>query len=284
MKLFDSRRQREDPEQPPPQPLPPEQVPAYRLYSERQVLLTTALFSPLAGGVLLWANLRKLGQRGRAWLALLYGPAFTACLIGLAVVMSKVKGLPTGWLLEGISIGATHLLFKSWIQEGLRAHLAAGGKIASHLRALGAAIFGAAGITALLFAGFMGALLFGPTSLYDSFAHCVTFSRTYTVAREEVCYRHGASEAEARAVGTALQKEKFFNGRRLAMVARLERSAEKLVLSLQLDEEMLRAEDARRYFDDLARSVAAAVTPGKPFELHLCDEDWNVRATLPERR
>ncbi len=190
--------------------------------------------------------------------------------------MSKVKGLPTGWLLEGISIGATHLLFKSWIQEGLRAHLAAGGKIASHLRALGAAIFGAAGITALLFAGFMGALLFGPTSLYDSFAHCVTFSRTYTVAREEVCYRHGASEAEARAVGT--------NGRRRAMVARLERSADKLVLSLQLDEEMLSAEDARRYFDDLARSVAAAVTPGKPFELRLCDEDWNVRATLPDRR
>src|SRR5258708_38341506 len=95
VKLFDSRRQREDPEQPPPQPLPPEQVPAYRLYSERQVLLTTALFSPLAGGVLLWANLRKLRQRGSAWLALLYGPALTACFVGLAVVVAQGESLPT---------------------------------------------------------------------------------------------------------------------------------------------------------------------------------------------
>jgi len=94
----------------------------------------------------------------------------------------------------------------------------------------------------------------------------------------------GATASDARAVGAALQREEFFNGRNLGMSTRVERASDTLVLSLKLDEEMLRAEDARRYFGDLARIVGNEAAPGKPFEIRLCDEDWEVRATVSGRR
>src|SRR6266404_4376578 len=90
--------------------------PAYRLYSEAQIVASTIFFTPLVGALLLQSNLRKLGNSRKAWLAVLFGIAVTAGLLGIGIALQVGKAGHVGGL-EFLSASAMHWAFKHWLAE-----------------------------------------------------------------------------------------------------------------------------------------------------------------------
>ena len=245
--------------------------PAPPLYSEHQILVLTALLSPVGGWALLIANLRRLGERRTAWLAAASAAVLTAALIGLGRIGRGHGGFPVRPLAEGVSVGATWLVLQLWMHEAWLAHRAEGGPVRSSWRAFGIALasVGAAGALAVV------AIALSPRWLVDELRACVTFA-----AHEDVCYADGATDADARALGAALQRLRLFDGHR-AIRARTKRPGGRLVLSLPFSQGGLDAA-LRARFADFTVQIRRQLPQIEPFELDLCDASWNVVATFSD--
>jgi hypothetical protein len=252
-----------------------------KLYSEKQILVSTAFLSPLGGWTLLVSNLRKLGLRGAAWLAMLAAVLFTAGLLVLAAEAGDARRGLVRPVAEGLSLGATWLVLAVWMRPRLLAHQSAGGAFASSWNALGLSLAGFAVSGALLSAGLTGLTGAGPPAIHDWLNHCVTFSRTAPFESEEICYLDGASEADARALGALLQKLQLFDGKR-SLELQVVRSAGKLALAIQVHESAFEDKKVRSAFNRMAKAIADSLPQKEPFELRLCDHDWHARVTLPE--
>src|SRR5437763_278868 len=107
-------------------PAAPASAPPYRLYDRQSVALATFLGTPIAGGVLLASNYRRLGRSQPALLSLLLAVLGTALLVAIGMMLpSKTPGFP-------IAIGvvvAMSALAKSLQGSAIEAHTRAGGAL-----------------------------------------------------------------------------------------------------------------------------------------------------------
>jgi TonB family protein len=115
-------------------------TPPYRLYSEPQIVASTIFFTPVVGAILLRSNLRKLGEYKKSWWAFFLGPAVLVGLFAIGILLRLIGVTGHVASLEALSAAPMHYAFKRWMAEPMRAHLAAGGKIASVLGALAASL------------------------------------------------------------------------------------------------------------------------------------------------
>lgn len=248
-------------------------TPDYRLYSRWQVELATVLGSPIAGALLLRANFRRLGNpRAGRW-AVPWGIAATAAVLALAVVVEN-RGMPrrlVSGLVQAVFVSAAYGVFQHWFQASLLAHKAAGGRTGPWWHAL-AAVLGAFAILALPIGGFFAAAAFGPASILDRVDDCVTFTRLSATQRERVCFREGATQADARELGEDLRKRGVFTGTH-AFDVYVERPSGKRVVSLIVTAHGFQSADVARAVSILGEEMSATTYRGQRLELRLCREE-----------
>jgi hypothetical protein len=238
-------------------PLPP----GYRLYSPAQVALASLFGAPLAGGILLYLNQRRLG-RARPGLALLAGLGLTAAMVAIAWPLPDVatRGIPLAGVL------ATWQTAKAWQGEAHAAHLAARGVPGSSWRAAGV---GLAAMVALLALGFVVVVAFDlqPGPHVD------------LGGGQVVTYEDGVSEAEARHVGELLRAAGYFNDQG-PHTASLERHGEVYAVSVALVDGAWDRPEIEHVFAELRRRISEEALGGARVELRLCDDWMSARRTL----
>ena len=69
-------------------------IPHYKLYSALAVGMSSFIGSPLAGGILMALNFRRLGQRARAWVAVVLSVAVALLFIAVSASTSSDNPVP----------------------------------------------------------------------------------------------------------------------------------------------------------------------------------------------
>jgi len=173
--------------------------PDYTLFNYRSVALATFLGTPIAGGILMAVNERRLGNAGRA-----AGTVILA-ILGTAVL------LLVGWFIPQtldtfVALGAMFAMMriaKSTQEMSVEEHVRLGGQVASMWKAAGI------GVAALV-------VVFGAAAggiyLHDRVPAVVIGSN------DKVYYTGTATRAEALSLGNALQTAGYFRGEGAAVV------------------------------------------------------------------
>jgi hypothetical protein len=102
-------------------------APTYQLFDSRAVAIATLLGTPVAGAILMALNYRRLGQKSKATLAVVYGIVATALATGVGFFLPQGVG-------SGVGIGllfATMNVAKSLQGPAIEEHQRQGGKLAS---------------------------------------------------------------------------------------------------------------------------------------------------------
>jgi hypothetical protein len=131
-------------------PVPPENVPDGRLYSEWQIGLATWLGSPAAGCLLLARNFEVLEKGRAAWQSLAAGVAATALLLGIIYVLPE--NFPGGRGFALVSGFGMHQIAQQLQGAAIDEHLRAGGEKGSWAVAVFVGLIVAGVIFALLVA------------------------------------------------------------------------------------------------------------------------------------
>lgn len=131
--------------------------PPYKLYSVRSIVLATVLGSPMAGGILMAFNYRRLCRPAAAVHAVVWTVAFTTAIIAISIILPGNLHIPNASFVVP-PILAMCGLAKSLQGPAVAAHQRLGGALAS--------AWGAAGIGVLAAALVLGAL-FGITLLEE---------------------------------------------------------------------------------------------------------------------
>jgi hypothetical protein len=177
--------------------------PAYRLYTSGHVGAATFLGGPIGGGWLIARNFRTLGRPQAANITL------GLCALGLLGLLAAVLGLDSyGEKLPAtvqtspalVVLVAMVMIANALQGDDVKAHQAAGGKLASSWYAVLAGIVG----LAITVGGIVGVLIV-VEGLPDD-RPMVSFGDGH-----EVFYRDGATEDDARAVGKALTDHGVFH-------------------------------------------------------------------------
>jgi hypothetical protein len=252
---------------PPPPPFPGPPVPYAQtvapgrpLYTVGAITLATFLGSPVAGGIVMAANYRRMNKPGSAAWAVLLGILGTAAAFGLAMVLPEKTPNVLFWLPPILIVQA---LAKSLQGPAIDAQRQAGVRPAS---AWGAAGIGA--IFLLLFGGAIAAFYFA-NDLRD---------KVNVSAHEEIYYAKGATRDDAVRLGDQLKTLGFFDGgtRDKSVVLRRTPDGGTSVSFVVSDFDSPAIVTA---FGEVARQLAAGGFP-KPVTVLLCDEKLNVKRTI----
>ena len=164
---------------------------AYTLYDARAVALATFFGTPVAGGILMALNYRRLGRPGPAFTMI------TAAVVGTGLLVLVGWDIPHG-LDSMIAIGvmfAMKAIAKSLQGDTIAEHVAGGGKLASRWSAFWI------GLTTL-------ALLFGSIVLVLYMKD--RLPGVMVGSNDEVFYSGSATKEEAQALGNALKADGYF--------------------------------------------------------------------------
>ena len=239
-------------------------VPEYRLYTSAQITAASCLGSPVAGGYLLYRNARNLGRPR----------PFTPTLVGLAITVSFFLAafLLSDYVQVGVSLPilAFVLLRQTTVvrnYEALMDHCVARGRSASGWSAAGVA--------------FTSFLLLFTVFLAACYATVVYRDGTQYAASpgEEICYRKGATEADARAVAEGLGKLKYFTGQGQATVY-LEKTERGYRLGLICQEGAWNNPDQLKIARQIGDFVSKNSLHDAPVEVQMLGKDDRVRKTL----
>jgi hypothetical protein len=261
--------------------IPPEEVepdtflpPPYRLYSPGHVALATFFSNVLGGCIILALNYRALGQTRAAWRITLFGlAAFTVLLVVLIVLPDTLSTL-VGLASAVVSIVSMYQLAK-WIQgRDYDRHLSRGGQPASGFAACGIGL-----LCGLVSVG----VAVGCGLAYDAFFTQGLGQRVLFGTEEEVYYRGGATEAQARAVGRVLQQQRYFDGIG-GKTVQVSRAGDGYSVAFVVQQGHWNKPDVSDYFQDLGRRLSGEVFDGAPVEVRLCDEWMNTRKTIAASR
>ena len=173
-------------------PAPLLDPPGFRLFTPDQVGGATFFGGALAGGVLLWLNSRKL-KDGKTFRNL------TVSLLVTAVTLGSAFTLPDNF--PGVAIGAVALVIMR-----AYAQMVQGQALAEHVRRGGArGSTGRAVLISLLSCALILGAIFG--------VFYATLPPGFHLGKDEVVYRSGAQESEARMLAESLKKMGFFQDR-----------------------------------------------------------------------
>jgi hypothetical protein len=104
-------------------------------------------------------------------------------------------------------------------------------------------------------------------------------SRVYFGPEEEVIFESGATEAEAKKLGTLLQAEGYFDGKGAKSV-RISRAGGRAVVEFVLQQNAWFDPQVVKQFEELKPKLSKAVFDGAPVEIRLVDEDLETHKTL----
>ena len=236
---------------------PASAVPAIRLYDHRSVGVATFFGSPLAGAALMAINYRRLGRsRAAAW-AILAGLLATAALIALAMLTSSdwMKPLPIG-LTFAMAYAA-----KGMQGAAIDQHVQQGGGLISRWAAFGIGMAGLVAVCSVIVAIVFVQQPSAPKKLIVG-------------TKDEIYYSGQAKEADARALGKALQTTGFMADRGVSVF--LNREQTEFTLSFVIKEGLWDDAATVAGFEQLTRDVAPALG-GLPLKMRLLDTEENVK-------
>jgi hypothetical protein len=113
--------------------------PSYKLYSVRSIVLATFLGSPLAGGIVMALNYRRLGLPAKAMHSAIWSAVATAALIAIAIGMPDDIKIPNMLFLIA-QVLAMFIVATKLQGANLSSHQFHGGRLASAWGAAGIAI------------------------------------------------------------------------------------------------------------------------------------------------
>lgn len=243
-----------------PAPAPPEEAaPDYKLFSPDQVAVATFLGSPVAGGVLMWLNSRRLGTSG--WLPLLLGLGASALNLVLALLVTLAG---SGMALA--LVFANRQLAESLQGKAVRQHQARGGKLASG--------WVAAGI------GLLGLMVVLSTSVVAVVLSETVMTRTLEVRPgEEIRYQLGVTKDQAEDLGSYLTRVGYFDGKNQATVC-LRREDKTWVVGFVLKEGYWDKPDFVKIFQDSKDEISQKAFHGEPVQIELLDSELEAHKTL----
>ncbi len=229
--------------------------PGPRLHTANGVALATFLGAPLGGALVLADNERRLGRTGTAALTVVLGLVATALLIGVAFLLPAIGSpIPIVSILVMRQLAIARLKTAPPAPPGLP---------------LSAWLSAAAGAVAL---GFLAVVVVAG-------ALVVTLVHPDKVAfppADEVYFEDGATEAEARAVGEALERAHFFGAPEGKMVT-LTKVPSGLAVSVILQDGAWSSDETVHTFESFGRSLSeeAFHDPKRIVEVRLCNE-WTM--------
>ena len=240
---------------------PTSPAPTYKLYSPGQIGLAAFLGTPLAAAILVYRDLKRLGDPLRARNALLLGLGTTAMLMVLAFTLPDAIGRP----LPGIFAVAYWQLAKGQVGPRFQAHLVARGAKESGWAAAGVALLVAVGVAAVI----VPIALFAP----DTAPH-VDFG-----AEQIVYFEKGATEADARQLGEALKEQGFFAGKSGKDVY-VEKTSDGVLVSFIVSDGAWDRTEIIAGFTVLRDELQASAFKGRHVAIGLCDDWKRVKKTI----
>ncbi|HTP89607.1 MAG TPA: hypothetical protein VMJ34_21815 [Bryobacteraceae bacterium] len=240
---------------------PIQPAPSKPLFDYWAVALATFFGSPLAGGIVMAINYRRLGRNVAALSAALAGTALTAVVLLLAFADSSdwMKGLPIGLLFAV-------LYTAKWLQgPAVEQHVQYGGRLGSRWAAFGI------GMAALvLVIGVVVAVVFTELAPH----------KFIVGSKDEVLYSGNATERDARAVGNALRADGYFQDRGVTVL--LAKDDGRVTISFVTKKDSWNDASYVSAFEQVAREVARSVG-GLPIRVHLVDSSLDVKKEFTVR-
>jgi len=176
--------------------------PSYRLYKASHVVVATLFGGPLAGGILIASNERRLGRPRDAFLFVLLGSALTIALVMARFYLFANRVL--WWPLTGLSLVVMWQLALHRQGNAVRAHVAAKGALASGVLAVGIGM--ASGVAILVVSVALAAMFWRDVTtaiLRNFYGSCDMRNESFHASGDEqICIEmmgSGARDAEARA-------------------------------------------------------------------------------------
>jgi hypothetical protein len=238
--------------------------PEYKLFAPGHVGLAAFLGGPVGAFAILAINYFRLGKPRAAW-------GIIACgLIACAALMRISLALPEG--APGFLFALPLFLVLWGLAKGLQGHA-----YGEHVRQGGeTASGGAAAGLGLLGAGlYLGVFL----GVYLGYEQLASGNKIDFGSGEEIYYAQGATEADARALGASLRDVGFFDGRGPKAV-RLSCVGNRMVVAFVVQDWVLNDPRAQQGFRTIARQAADRAFNGRPVEVQLCDEYFEVKKRM----
>lgn len=237
--------------------------PQYKLYSLAAIDLATFLGSALAGMFLLAGNLRRLGDPDSARNVLFLGLGIFFAFALVIISIPKIEHIP-GIVFQLLQVGIVHA-YASWKQEkALDQHKQRGGDFHSRWRAAG-----------------MG-LLATPVVIGIFVAAAVLTETKVDFGTNEVYYENGATEDDARKLGTALENMGVFReGEGLSV--QIEKTTDGFAVSFVVQDGAWNKEEVVQMFRGLRTYLILEVFDS-PVEVRLCDSWFNVKRVIKESK
>jgi hypothetical protein len=166
-------------------------VPTYELFDANAVFLAALLGSPVAGGILMAINYKRLGKGGAAVGAIVMG-------IGVTAIAALAGYFTPGTYAAGISVAfvvAMKGLAQAMQGKAVEHHEQLGGELASRWAAAGVGLVMLAVLSGVLFVAIYGQL--GSTKVVIG-------------TKDEVVISGGSTKEDAKALGQALQTTGYF--------------------------------------------------------------------------
>jgi hypothetical protein len=241
--------------------------PTYKLYSPGCIGLVALLAGPVGAFILMTLNFWRLGKRRAAWMTI------AVALITIAALMAISIVLPDSWPSFLIGLPVFLVLWasaKALQGSAYDRHTDAGGSPASGWSAAGIALLG----IGLYFGVFFLVFLTYDFFFNEGFGQKITYA-----SGEEVYYAKGATEADARALGEALHKSGFFDGKGRKSV-RVSLDGNRLVISFVVKDRVLRDPKMQDAFRTVGREASQQAFGGRPVVVELCDQYFEVKKKL----
>jgi hypothetical protein len=241
--------------------------PAFKLYSPGHAGLAAFLGGPVGAFLIIAINYWRLGKRQAAWATIVFCVLTAAALIALVFVLPDSK--------PATAISLPLFLIMWGLAKGLQgrdydAHLKRNGESASGWAAAGLGVLGA-----MLFLGVLVVVVV----VYDHFETDALGTKVEFPGGDEIYYAKGATEADARALGTHFLVTGFFNGRHPKSV-QVTRDADEIVISFVVQKRALKDPLVQEGFRTIAEEASAEAFPGRRVKVQLCDEDFSVKEKL----
>ena len=238
--------------------------PDYRLHSPDHVALATFLGSPVAGGLLMAFNYRRLGNTFAAWGWAAFGVVFTGVQFVIADLVPPVRLFVLG--IAAVGVIAMYCLAKHTLGAALGEHKRQHGQMASGWAAAGT---GLACIPVVLAVAFAGAFVF-PTS---------DLGEQITFGDNDIHYTEGATEQEARALLGVLRGT-FGMTEETGMSVQLRRHGDAYVVAFVLQDDAWNDPDILAEFRDVAFEASADIFDNRPVIVELRDDVWELKRTI----
>jgi hypothetical protein len=243
-----------------PFPEAPAVTPAYKLYDSGSVGLATFLGSPIAGGVLMAINSRRIYRHG-AFKWVLAG-------IGITVVAGGIGYFLPSYTATGIAIALLFLMraiAKSAQGQNVEEHVRQGGRTASR--------WAAAGISLAFLVVLVGAVIGGALG-YDAWTNPKVIIRT----RDEVYYRGTATRFQAETLGSKLRDLNYFSDQGASVI--LSDGANGRVISFVVKDGTWDDLDILDGFEELGRNICDGTLFTYPIHIQLLNAQREVRKDL----